>query len=395
VDLATTGYVHEGRSEDGRVFRVLELPGQEPPEVLTKALGLSCVAQGAATKRDDARVLVALRPAPGPTLEWILRRQEALSLHALSLSRALCELFQAVHDARLCFRAIAPSMFAVGPDGTICLEEPEMLRLASEPPARASTPFAAPEVAAGAEGGERADQYGLGALVYCLLTGRLPADRGDFPLARIFRPQLPHGAVTALGRAMAPRPADRYESCRAFGAELAGRTMPRGASPTVLSVAAATELGRLKGQAMPVNQDAFYVGMDAASRRGLLLVADGVSTADVGSGDLASAWSATRSRAPGRARSARSCAPTRARCRRSGPRPRWRPSSRTPTRASTPSSSSPSSSARSARDPPAGSTAVLGVLDGDRLTLANIGDSRLYLLRDGALARADDVGPRT
>jgi protein phosphatase len=34
---------------------------------------------------------------------------------------------------------------------------------------------------------------------------------------------------------------------------------------------------------------------------------------------------------------------------------------------------------------PPGSTAVLAVLDGDRLTVANLGDSRLYLLRDGAL----------
>ncbi len=31
------------------------------------------------------------------------------------------------------------------------------------------------------------------------------------------------------------------------------------------------------------------------------------------------------------------------------------------------------------------STAVLAILDGDRLTIANVGDSRVYLLRDGVL----------
>ncbi len=34
---------------------------------------------------------------------------------------------------------------------------------------------------------------------------------------------------------------------------------------------------------------------------------------------------------------------------------------------------------------PPGSTAVLCILDGDRLTVANVGDSRFYLLRDGQL----------
>ncbi|MGC4117351.1 MAG: SpoIIE family protein phosphatase [Myxococcales bacterium] len=386
VDLASTGYVHEGRSEDGRVFRVLELPGKEPPETLTKALAMACVAQGAATKRDDTRVLVALRPAPGPTLEWILRRQEALSLHALAMARALCELFQAVHDAKLCFRALSPSMFSVGPDGTICLEEPENLRLVNEPASRAGGPFVAPEVVAGAEGGEKADQYGLGALCYSLLTGRMPADRGDFPLARIFRPQLPHGAVTALARAMSPRPADRYESCRAFGLDLVGRTSPRGASPAGISVAASTELGRLKGQAMPVNQDAFYVGLDATSKRGLLLVADGVSTADVGSGDLASGMvrEAVKNAWEGPVGEILRT--------HKGPLPQeW---AKTALEAILEDANARIyaflkqpifvGSLGPGTHPP-GSTAVLGVIDGDRLTLANIGDSRLYLLRDGAL----------
>lgn len=386
VDLATSGFVHEGRAEDGRVFRVLELPGKEPPETLAKALGLACCAQAAATKRDDARVLVALRPSPGPTLDWVLRRQEALSLHALSLARALCELFQAVHDAKLCFRGVAPSMFSVGPDGTVCLEEPENLRLASEAVSRAATPFFAPEVVAGAEGGERADQYGLGALCYCLLSGRTPSDRGDFPLARIFRPQLPHGAVTALSRAMSPRPADRYETCHAFGADLSGRTSPRGASPASISVAAATELGRLKGQAMPVNQDAFYVGLDAGSKRGLLLVADGVSTADVGSGDLASGMvrEAVRNAWEGPVGEILRT--------HKGPLPQeW---AKTALEAILEDANARIyaflkqpifvGSLGPGTHPP-GSTAVLGVIDGDRLTLANIGDSRLYLLRDGAL----------
>jgi len=286
ADLPFPGHVREGKAPDGRCFRVLELPG-EVPATLETALGVRGVVVPAARKKDGDRVLLALRPAPGPTLEWVLRRSEALSLHALSLIESLAALFTAVHEAKLCFRSVSPAMFCVGPGGAISLEDPEALRGPNEAPSRAATAFHAPEAIGGAEAGERADQFGLGALCYALLTGRIPAERGDFPLPRIFHRHLPHGATTAVQRALSPRAADRYESCRAFAADLKARTSPKGKSPATVVAAAATELGRLKGQAMPVNQDAFYFGLDSASRRGILLVADGVSTADVGSGDLA------------------------------------------------------------------------------------------------------------
>jgi len=151
-------------------------------------------------------------------------------------------------------------------------------------------------------------------------------------------------------------------------------------------VAAATELGRLKGQAMPVNQDAFYVGLDPASRRGLLLVADGVSTADVGSGDLASSMvrEAVKNAWEGPVGEILRT--------HKGPLPQeW---AKTALEAILEDANARIyaylkqpifvGSLGPGTHPP-GSTAVLGVIDGDRLTLANIGDSRLYLLRDGAL----------
>ncbi|MBI5546419.1 MAG: protein phosphatase 2C domain-containing protein [Deltaproteobacteria bacterium] len=386
ADLPITGFVREGRAADGRAFRVLELPGAELPGPLGQALAVPGVAAAAARLSQDDRQLVALRPAPGPTLEWVLRRGESLGLHGLALVETLCRLFQAIHDSKLVFRSLAPSMFSVAPDGAISLEEPEALRSPSEPPSRAALPFNAPEAVAGSDGGERADQYGLGALCFSLLSGRMPMERGDFPLPRIFRPLLPHGTATALYRALSPRPGDRYESCRAFFADLKERTTPKGASPTGWSVAAATEIGRLKSQSMPVNQDASYIGLDSGSRRGILLVADGVSTADVGSGDLASSLvrEAVRSAWEGPVGDILRT--------HKGPLPQeW---AKTALEAILEDANARIyaylkqpifvGSLGPGTHPP-GSTAVLAILDADRLTVANIGDSRLYLLREGAL----------
>jgi protein phosphatase len=386
TELPFPGFWREGKAPDGRVFRVLELPGRDLPPFLEPALAVRSVAQVSASKKDDERTLLALRPVPGPRLDWVLRRAEALPFDSLVLIEALATLFQSVHDAKLCFRRVAPSMFSVAPDGTLFLEEPDALRQPSEPPLRAPTPFCAPEVTASGDGGERADQFALGALSHGLITGRAPTERGDFPLPRIFHPKLPHGVTSAIQRAMSQRPADRHESCRAFFADLKSRALPHGESPTTFSIAVSTEIGRLKCQAMPVNQDASYIGLDPATRRGILLVADGVSTADVGSGDLASSMvrEAVRSAWEGPVgdilRSHK------------GPLPQeW---AKTALEAILEDANARIyaylkqpifvGSLGPSTHPP-GSTAVLAILDADRLALANIGDSRLYLLRDGAL----------
>lgn len=386
VELTIAGFSREGRTADGRAFRILEMPNRKIPASLERAQSVERVTREAARSTSDERTLIALEAAHGPTLEWVLRRNEGSCLHALTLVESLSALFQAVHDAKLTFRALSPAMFTVAPDGSIWLEEPESLRDPTEAPQRAATPFHAPDVLHNAEGCSRADVYGLGALAYAILTGRVPLERDDFPLPRIFRPRAPHGLVTALKHALLAEPELRTESARAFAAELKARTAPKGASPSKISVGVATEIGRLKSQAMPVNQDASFIGLDESARRGLLLVADGVSTADIGSGDLASSMvrEAVRSAWEG---------PVGEILRQhKGALPQEWP--KTALEAILEDANAHIyaflkqpifvGSLGPGTHPP-GSTALLAILDGDRLTVANLGDSRLYLLRDGAL----------
>ena len=380
------GWTREGQSEDGRSFRILELPAAAVPEELGRALAIAGVAAPLARCEHEERALFALRPTPGPTLDWVLKRREGLSLWDFSLVESLAALFQRIHDAGLVFRYVGPELFSVAADGAVGLELPEALRLPAEPASREVGVFTAPEVIAGANGDARSDQFSLATLAYGLLTGRLPYRRGEFPLPRVYRRSLPHGTATALSRATARPSSERYPSCLAFAEDLRARTLPRGRSPSGVSVGAATEIGRLKSQSMPVNQDAWYFGLDGPSHRGMLLVADGVSTADVGSGDLASAMvrDAVREAWEGPVGEILRT--------HGGPLPEeWAKAAL--------EAILEDANARiyaflkqpifvgslgPATHPP-GSTAVLAILDGDKMTVATLGDSRLYLLRDRAL----------
>jgi tetratricopeptide (TPR) repeat protein len=102
------------------------------------------------------------------------------------------------------------------------------------------TPFyMSPEQAAGEENLDaRSDQYALGCVLYEMLTGRPPFTgtgiqavlrqhlATEAPRVTVARPSVPKGVASALGRALAKRPADRYRTLEEFGAALQGATLP-------------------------------------------------------------------------------------------------------------------------------------------------------------------------
>src|SRR5262249_50502320 len=90
--------------------------------------------------------------------------------------------------------------------------------------------YMSPEQAAGRieELGPASDIYGLGATLYCLLTGRAPiagsdraailegVQKGDFPPARQVNRNVPPGLGAVCEKAMALSPQDRYPSARSL-----------------------------------------------------------------------------------------------------------------------------------------------------------------------------------
>ncbi|GJM19574.1 MAG: hypothetical protein DHS20C14_17870 [Phycisphaeraceae bacterium] len=143
--------------------------------------------------------------------------------------------------------------------------------------------YMSPEQAAGDEADPRGDVYALGAMLYELLTGRVPVLVGDAGIGRALaaiardEPQRPRTIDPTIGRdaelvvirALAKAPADRYQSAAELAAELErvvrgdavlarapgllvrarrmARQHPVGARATVLVLCVATVLGATAG----------------------------------------------------------------------------------------------------------------------------------------------------
>ncbi|RAL22972.1 hypothetical protein DL240_08760 [Lujinxingia litoralis] len=162
--------------------------------------------------------------------------------------------------------------------------------------------FSAPELLSGkgSQDGESADVFALGMLLYFLVAGVVPPASlytryvPAIP-PRNLRPGFPPGLQAVISRATRPHATERfdsvatmltafYEACQAI--EARGRAHER--APAVVRLASDTHIGIGKRRRNPVNQDCVFSASSEDGRFALIVVADGVSTASYGSGDLAS-----------------------------------------------------------------------------------------------------------
>jgi serine/threonine-protein kinase len=174
-----------------------------------------------------AHLLTAMSPLP---------EKDALRIGAL-----LCEALQYLHDHGVAHCDLKPHNVMVGCDGTIRLldfglatpigwHRVPFRRLA---PPMGTPDYMAPEQVKGKRGGPRTDIYGLGAMLYEMLTGRAPFE-GDNALVvmnarvmddpeplREIDPAISPEAERIVLRAMSRRPAGRHSCARVLGAELA------------------------------------------------------------------------------------------------------------------------------------------------------------------------------
>ncbi|MGW4632789.1 protein kinase domain-containing protein [Nocardia sp. NPDC004415] len=153
----------------------------------------------------------------------------------------------------------------------------------------ATLAFAAPEQLTGATLDHRTDQYSLACTLYSLLAGVAPFE-ADNP-ARVIqghlqspppslharRADLPVALDAVLARALAKRPADRFDSCAEFAAAARRALSGTGSQPTVLGGApahpgaglpnTATPAGA-SGQAFPVPGGRVYPHVPASNYAG-------------------------------------------------------------------------------------------------------------------------------
>lgn len=164
--------------------------------------------------------------------------------------------------------------------------------------------YSAPEVIHLKTGelGPRTDVFHLAALCYYWLAralpGGLPGDgleAIDFhlPPLRTYSPHLPEGIAGIISRGLSPESAHRYATPTAFVSELREaleRAQKRRAftGSLVWEIGSRAIAGRTKTALKRGNEDQAFVRRYENPERALIAVADGITTCDIGNGALAS-----------------------------------------------------------------------------------------------------------
>ncbi|HET9719217.1 MAG TPA: serine/threonine-protein kinase [Solirubrobacteraceae bacterium] len=190
----------------------------------------------------DGMLFVATRWIDGRTLEEVVSSEGPLDLRrAVRIVNQVASALQAAHDGGILHRAIRPSNvlltatdFVYLTDFGLARRQGDMTGLTVQQQLLDRYDFVAPEYVAGQTVDERADIYGLGGVLYFVLTGQVPYPEAN-PSAKLYahtsapapvpsrlRPDVPHELDAVVQRAMAKSPDERQRSAAEFAFEASG-----------------------------------------------------------------------------------------------------------------------------------------------------------------------------
>jgi serine/threonine protein kinase len=184
----------------------------------------------------------AMEYIDGETLETIIQRSKIGIPTAVALMSKVAEAVHYAHSKGIVHRDLKPGNIMldrgarpVVMDFGIAKFVGKSSRLTLEGAIMGTPAFMAPEQAGEAHDlvGPLSDVYSLGAVLYMLLTGRVPYDEGSTlrtvlkvigpdmpPTVRSLRPQVPVELDQLCMKCLSKRPADRYPSAQALAQEL-------------------------------------------------------------------------------------------------------------------------------------------------------------------------------
>ena len=293
-------------SADGRVFRVEERssPSREAIPAGVQALSwLVDVPLGVAQHGDHE--LKVYREVAGVTMFERLEAMDAplTPTEVVEWLRPVIRAMRDIHNAGfLCLR-LCPYTVKYARDGRVFLQNVELLypRDTALPTLPAIAGYTAPEIyeaSVGTPPDLRADIFSIGMMAYFLITATDPptsiyTNYRPAIAARDRAPAFPLGFAPVIDRLAAfdpdARPKNGTDALLALEhARDRAVQQVRGLEHCPIAVAADTHVGIVKRLHTAENQDSVFTGLDDRATTGLLVVADGVSTATYGSGDIAS-----------------------------------------------------------------------------------------------------------
>lgn len=194
---------------------------------------------------------------PGETLEaWLRRRAPAPVDEAAAVVATLAERVHDLHARGAVLRDLDPRRVVLGEDGRTWLTDVGLARVDVLSTRTAASlilegsPYAAPELLTHTVVDQRADLYGLGALLYRALTGELPhgdapsllRPPGPAPRVAMLRPDVPAALDELVARCLAEDPAQRPGSATEVADVLRGRAALTGVPARVACHACGAQL---------------------------------------------------------------------------------------------------------------------------------------------------------
>ena len=284
----------------------------------------------------------------------------------------------------------------------------------AEPPLMHLSGYTPPERIGGSTAGldPRSDCFSIGGMLFELCTGHPPFPETSsrllrHPSPREYQAELSPALVALIEACLARRPELRPRDAgellwRLERAEKDRARRARGyQSALQLSIGHEIHVGVVKGQYNPTNQDDLFLGYEPSLERGLFLITDGVSSSDYGSGEIASAYLREEAFQSWRELMDRERLADDTLSGEQPTQPHFESAESRLTailnRANERIGAHISREIPVFTDAPErimAATAVLGALEGNEITLASLGDSRIYLIRDGwivSLMSDDDL----
>ncbi|HEX6739424.1 MAG TPA: protein kinase [Vicinamibacteria bacterium] len=196
----------------------------------------------------DGIKFISMEYVEGLDLQALIQREGRLPLpRALGVARQLCDALQAAHDAGVLHRDLKPHNVLMGPGDHVFVSDFGLAKSLEDTDAGLTrtgdvlgTPrYMSPEQVEGQPLDHRSDLYGLGLILYEMVTGHVPFE-GVTPTQQMiqrvrqrpkdpreFNPDLPDHWRQIILRCLEREPAARYASAREVAQDLVGERVSR------------------------------------------------------------------------------------------------------------------------------------------------------------------------